>query len=717
MSTNDKRKKGKRDVNQAHSNPDNASVVANRHLSLAPRPSYLPYLIIFIFTCLIYSNTLWNKYASDDAIVLTENIYTTQGIAGLKDIFTHDVFEGFFKEKKNLVAGGRYRPLSVATFAIEYEFFGLNPMLSHAGNVLLFAVSCLLIFYLFQLLIPQKKDTPFYISIPFLCAMLYAAHPIHTEAVANIKGRDEIMSMLFAIASLIFSVLFVKRESIPYLAFAALCFFLSLLSKENSITFIAIIPLTYYFFLNAKLKHYLIGVGVVLLPTVLYLLLRGNYAATSLAQESNEILNNPFVGATFAQRYATPVYSFLLYYIKLVFPHPLSHDYYFNQIPLIEFGDVKFITAAMITIALVGIALNQILRKTIVSFSILYYFITFSVVSNILFSVGIVMNERFQFMPSLGFCLLLASGFHYLFQTKRLKAPAAAFLAAIVLFLFSAKTFSRNYAWKDNLTLFLTDVKNSPNSAKVNTSAGGDLLAASDAETDSLKRKAMIQESISYLTSAIRIYPDNFNALLLMGNAQFKYYKNTDAALPFYNRILELRKGGELLAYQNAGNLLYGEKQYSKALPYLNGLLAMQPDNIEVTLRISDSYAQLSKIDSSKAYIDYALQKSPNNAMVIHQMGKLYGRYLNDLNTAIPYLKKATELSPTEVTYLEDLGVAYGLSGQYDSVIETMNKILKINPNYVSAYRNISISYMQKGDKANADLYMQKAAQAEQRGK
>jgi len=102
--------------------------------------------------------------------------------------------------------------------------------------------------------------------------------------------------------------------------------------------------------------------------------------------------------------------------------------------------------------------------------------------------------------------------------------------------------------------------------------------------------------------------------------------------------------------------------------------------------------------------------------MAIHQMGKLYGRYLNDLNTAIPYLKRATELSPLEVTYLEDLGVAYGLSGQYDSVIETMNKILKINPNYVSAYRNISISYMQKGDKANADLYMQKAVQAEQRG-
>lgn len=674
----------------------------------------LPYLIIFLFTCLIYSNTLWNKYASDDAIVLTENIYTTQGIAGLKDIFTHDVFEGFFKEKKSLVAGGRYRPLSVATFAIEYELFGLNPMISHAGNVLLFALTALLIYQLLLLLIPSSKNTPFYISIPFLCAMLYAAHPIHTEAVANIKGRDEIMSMLFAVAALMSSVLFVQKNNWQWLIASAVAILLSLLSKENSITFIAVVPLTYYFFLHAQPKHYVFGVAAVLLPAALYLLLRGNYAASGLTQESNEILNNPFVGATFAQRYATPVYSFLLYYIKLVFPHPLSHDYYFNQIPLIEFSDVKFIFAAIITIAIIGIALNQLLRKTIVSYAILYYFITFSVVSNILFSVGIIMNERFQFMPSLGYCLLLAVGFHYLFQTKRLKAPAAAFLAAIVVFLFSAKTFSRNYAWKDNLTLFLTDVKNSPNSAKVNTSAGGDLLAASDAETDSVKRKEMIAEAMGYLTNALKIYPDNFNALLLMGNAQFKYYKSADAALPFYQQILKLQKGGEALAYQNAGNLLYGDKKYQQAIPYLIGFLSIQPNNPEIALRISDCYAQVNRPDSALGYANYVLQKEPNNAAAYHQIGKIYGRVMNDLNKAIPYLKKATELNTNEITYLEDLGVAYGLSGQYDNVIAAMNLILKINPNYINAYRNISLSYRNKGNNAEADAYLQKAAVIEQ---
>lgn len=699
-------KKGKKKEELAATKPTTANVVSGTNAN--SQQKYLPYLLIFLFTCLVYGNTLWNKYASDDAIVLTENIYVKEGFSGIKDIFTHDVFEGFFKEKKSLVAGGRYRPLSVATFAVEYGLFGLDPMLSHAINVLLFGATCLLIYFLLLQLFPDKKDIPFYLSIPFLATLFYAAHPIHTEAVANIKGRDEIMSMLFAIASLIGTVLYISKGS-KWLVFAGVSMFLSLLAKENSVTFLAVVPLTFYFFTKANAKQYLIAVAAILLPTVLYLILRSQYAASGLAEESSEILNNPFVHATFAERYATPVYSFLLYYYKLVFPHPLSHDYYFNQIPLIGFGDVKFITSAVVTIALLGISLNQLKRKTVVSYSILYYFITFSVVSNILFSVGIIMNERFLFMPSLGFCLLLAAGFQYFLQTKKIPVVATQILMVAVIGLYSFKTYSRNMVWKDNLTLFITDAKNSPNSAKVNTSAGGDLLAASDTETDSLKRKQMIEEAMGYLTQALKIYPENFNTLLLMGNAQFKYYKSAEAATPFYDKIIAMNKGGEFLANQNAGNLLFGEQKYALAIPYLKRAVNMQPDNIDMLLRLSDSYAYNNQADTALMYAEVADKKQPDNAATVHQLGRIYGKSFNRLDDAIPYLLKATQLNPNESAYLEDLGVAYGLKGDFDAVIETMNKLLQIRPNYKPAYMNLSISYRNKGDNANADLYMQKA--------
>ncbi|MCS6818324.1 MAG: tetratricopeptide repeat protein, partial [Chitinophagales bacterium] len=399
------------------------------------------------------------------------------------------------------------------------------------------------------------------------------------------------------------------------------------------------------------------------------------------------------------------------YYIKLVFPHPLTHDYYYNQIPLIEFSDIKFLSSALITLCLLGIALNQLKRRTLISYGILYFFITFSVVSNLLFSVGIIMNERFLFMPSLGFCILLSAGFHYLYATKRLNTYALSFLAGLVVFLYSVKTIARNTTWKDNLTLFLTDVKYSPNSAKVNTSAGGDLLAASDNEADSIKRRQMIEESISYLSKALSIYPDNHNTLLLMGNAQYKYYKSADAALPFYKKIIELKKGGEFLAYQNAANLLYGEKRYEEAVRYYLGAASLQPNNKDMLVRLSESYAECGKPDSALLYAVHTLQLHPEDPVVLHLIGKIYGKYLNRLAEAIPYLQKAVQLKPAEVAYLEDLGVAYGLSGNYDAAIETMNKILSINPNYKPAYINLSISYRNKGDIKTAEALMNKAMQ------
>ena len=79
------------------------------------------------------------KYTLDDMLAITSNKYTKQGIKGVSQIMSHDAFDGFFGEKKNLLAGGRYRPLAQITFAVEYQFFGLNPFVGHLNNLLLYA--------------------------------------------------------------------------------------------------------------------------------------------------------------------------------------------------------------------------------------------------------------------------------------------------------------------------------------------------------------------------------------------------------------------------------------------------------------------------------------------------------------------------------------------------------------------------------------------------
>lgn len=84
----------------------------------------LSFLIVAVLIIIQYANSLTLDYALDDRLVIFNNEYTLKGFDGVGEVFTRDGFTGYFTEQKNLVAGGRYRPLSQLTFILEYEFFG-----------------------------------------------------------------------------------------------------------------------------------------------------------------------------------------------------------------------------------------------------------------------------------------------------------------------------------------------------------------------------------------------------------------------------------------------------------------------------------------------------------------------------------------------------------------------------------------------------------------
>jgi hypothetical protein len=165
------------------------------------------YLVLALVTFSIYANTLTHDYTLDDAILITENAFTKKGFAGLIEIFTHDTFYGFFQEegKDRLVSGGRYRPLSHAMFAIEHGLFGLQPWVGHLVNLFCYVfVVCSIFFVTVQISrnILQKETGIVFAS---LVAILFAIHPVHTEVVANIKSRDEILVLAGCIWSLYFA--------------------------------------------------------------------------------------------------------------------------------------------------------------------------------------------------------------------------------------------------------------------------------------------------------------------------------------------------------------------------------------------------------------------------------------------------------------------------------------------------------------------------------
>ena len=623
-------------------------------------------LIIFAFACLLYANTIKHDYTQDDAIVIYDNMFTTQGVSGIGGILKYDTFYGFFKEegKAALVSGGRYRPLTLVMFAFEWQLFGRSPLVGHLINILMYGLTCLLLYRLLLRILPKKKNPVYAGFIALGTTLLFTSHPIHTEVVANIKGRDEILTLLGSLYACYLAVKSHQDKKPGLLIISAVVFFISLFSKENTITFVAVIPLTMYFFTKMKMGkivgQYFIpflvaAVGFIVIRT---LVIGFEFGGTPPQELMNnpylKIVGNKYVPFSGGEKLATIIYTLGLYIKLLIFPHPLTHDYYPRHIDIMSWGNWKVILSMLVYVGMAVFALIGLRKKDITAYAILFFLLTLSIVSNIVFPIGTNMSERFMFMPSVGFCLLVAVLLYRGFNRKnevlhsyKTLLPALGIIG-IVTILFSVKTITRNFAWKDNYTLFMTDVKTSTRSAKLLNAVGGELTAQSRKEKNKVKQKEMLTEAVKNLNEAVKIHPTYKNAYLLLGNAN-NYLNNFDESIKNYEYALQL------------------DPNFNDAL-----------NNLNVTYR---------------------------NA------GKYYGETKGDLSKAQQYLNLSYQRNPNDYETLRLLGVSYGILKNNAKAIEFFTKAVAIQPNNADAYLNLSTAYYHAGDQAKTDEYQAKALQ------
>jgi tetratricopeptide (TPR) repeat protein len=609
--------------------------------------------ILFVVSVLLYANTLSHDYTQDDAIVIYENMYTTAGLEGIPGILQHDTFYGFFKEegKDKLVTGGRYRPLTQVMFAVEWELFGRNPFIGHLGNVLLYALLVVLLYQtLMRLFVRYPTGTRHYLFV-FMVALFFAVHPVHTEVVANIKGRDEIMSLLLSLATLWLILRWQDREKWTYLVASAPVFLAALLAKENAITFVVIIPLALVLFRKTTWKKS-IGLLMVLFGmSFVFLLIRASVLGWDFGGKSMELMNNPFlkwegtqyVPFTFGEKMATIFYTLGKYVQLLVFPHPLTHDYYPRQIAMMHWGDWRVILSFLTYLSLLVYAFLGVRKHRIPVFGVLFYLATLSIVSNIVFPIGTNMSERFLFMPSLGFAIVAG----WLISRGYGKRPRTTLVLGVLVFLlFGLKTITRNTVWKNDFTLFTTDVRTSANSAKVLNAAGGALVTRASDEKEPGIRSRMLAEAARYLNRAIEIHPTYKNAYLILGNARF-YQGDYMEAIRVYDRVLAFAPGFE--------------------------------------------------------------EAEKNLAIAHREAGKDYGMNRNDLEQAIYHLSIARKTMPDDYETQRLFGIAHALSGRMDKAVEAFQAAVAIQPDNAGAYLNLGNAYYNLGDQINGELNHRKA--------
>lgn len=523
--------------------------------SLFFKENALALIILSVLAVALYISTVRFDYALDDTMVIVDNKFTQRGFDGIGDIFRYESFRGYFGEKKNLLEGDRYRPLSIATFAAEVSLFGKgNKAAGHFINILLYILTAILLYRVLLFMFSSKNteggsEQKFaqLFSVPMIATALFIAHPLHVEVVANIKGRDEILALLGELGTLYFTFRYLNDQNPKYLMASFVAFLVGIFSKESAITFLAVVPLTAHFFTKASFGEKLKVTLPIVAGTFLYLLMRINAIGYLLdGKEVTDLMNNPFYGMSFGDRLATVFYTLLLYLKLHIFPHPLTHDYYPFQIPKMSWTDWQSLLSLALHIGLVAVILRGWKNRTVWAYTAAFYLVTLSIVSNLVVSVGTFMNERFVYHASLGFCIAVA----YLLMEvlnkgkENNKNVLGLGLASLLVIGFSIKTLMRVPDWKNGSTLNASAIINSPNSARSNCfyaiSIWEEKFLKLPKDATNQQKLALLDEMKPYFERSLQILPKYSAALKMWAGVAGEYHKidnNLDNLLKEFERI------------------------------------------------------------------------------------------------------------------------------------------------------------------------------------
>ncbi len=592
-------------------------------------------IVLLLVTLVVYANTLRNGFVLDDEVAITTNSLVQKGISAIPRILTTPYHFGTYNSANDL-----YRPLSLVLFAIEHQVFGVTPLPYHLVNILLFC-SCIIVLFRFLSAILKPSQS----GIVCLSCLLFALHPIHTEVVANIKSCDELLCFLFSFLSLYQFYQYATNGTISKLIFGTLFYFLSLLSKETSITFIIIVPVIFSFYINSDKKRIIHICIMALVAALAYLALRyvilTSHNANNIAKILPEDNALALEGLSASTRIATAIFILGIYIKLLLIPYPLVCDYSLGSIPFTDFSNVWVLLTTAILLLLVIYAIVSLLKRkqNVLVLAILFFIISISLFSNIPFLIGTTMGERLLFLPSIAFCIALPAFVSRIPGLSGNTPDSKRNINIVFLVIgicYSVITVARNAEWADNYTLYTADIKKSPEAAKLNQWYAAELLKKVKESNDPGEKQRLRDEAAACLTKALSVAPDYTEANFLMGSI-----------------CLDLR-------------------QYDLAESYENKVLAVNPSHYNAL--------------NSMAGIYFAKK---------------------DYEKSISLCKRSIEINPQYVKAYVNIGFCYIYLRHFDSAVHFFLKAEILQPDYPSINQYIAICYAQLGDKMNAGKYEQ----------
>lgn len=628
----------------------------------------------FGFSFLLYANTLNHDYTIDDLIVVTSNKMTQEGVSAIPDIFKHSYLYGYDGREDE-----SYRPLTLTSFAIEKTFFDAKPGVSHLIQVVLYGLCILVLFKFLSLLFSEERK-----KLVIAITLLFMLHPIHTEVVANVKSRDELLSALFLFTALWLFAKWILQRQILLIVLALVAFFAATLSKETAVLGVLLFPATYYFMQASNLIEVVKKSMVFALPFFLYFGIRAIVLSDVLISEPIDPVANSLALAQSSGELFTSNLSIFAKYMQLaVLPVQLSWDYSIASFPLVGFGSVGTILGLMSILILLGLLVFGLLRKNIIGFAALIFVSTFALTSNFFFLINCTLGERFLFMPVLGIVMILVLLVDALLK-NRPKSVGYILLGIFSVF-FMGRTFTRNAEWKNNLSIYESGVAVSPNSVKTHFNLGTEYLEQGNRAAVGPAKTEWYRRAISELQIAKDIYPKYVNTFENMG---FVY--------------AELGKVG----VSPAESLDYYKKGLYELTTAIDSLNLDKPSLFQNKFFILEQLILLSEDDKQKERYMIDMVNTLNNMetkTADDYQRQLY--YLRKLNQEDEIIKVADQLMgdfPDRKTYILQLSEEFFKEQKFDKSLALMRIYVKYNPNDLSAKSNLGMLMEITGNKQEA---------------
>ena len=450
-----------------------ASAASSVSLPAAPRArrAWLAAIpLVAAAAVLPYLNAWPGTLVFDDHLLLEKNPLATPGM---------HAWDWFFRES---IPGSVYRPLTMATLALNGGAQAPGPY--HATNVAIHLLATLAAFFLARRLLGSARDAA-------VAAVLFAVHPIHTEAVANIAGRAELLAGFFVLVALWAGLRFVDGGGALALATAIVAGLAGTLSKESAVTVCllwVIVVLWRGRRLDRRTVLVAVGLGAACVASVAArVAVLGSLGTATVRTWAD----NPLAQVGALQRIATALVVLADYFGTLTLPIRLSADDSYNQIPLVESPtDLRLVSAVALVVVL-GIAAFRARRRTPAAWwGALFALAALAVTANVLFPIGTIRGERLLYLPAFGWCLACAG-----LASRRPRLGLA--VVGIVAVLFAGRTWVRNDDWHDDYRLFTATAITSPNSVRAQSNAGAVLAEHGE-----------LGAALKHYQAAVDIFPD-----------------------------------------------------------------------------------------------------------------------------------------------------------------------------------------------------------------